>query len=303
MIKRVEESYNALKNVSALGKRMRALESSLELIRAALGRIEERQLTAQGAESLVESEFQVYSQWGEDGIINYLLRHIEVSEKIFVEFGVESYIEANTRFLLMRNNWSGLVLDGSQSNVSAIKRDPIYWKYNLKAVCAFVDKENINSLLLENGIEGEIGLLSVDIDGNDYWVWEAVTCIQPALVVVEYNARFGSEVAVTVPYNREFVREKAHYSCIYYGASLKAFHLLGQKKGYALVGCNSAGNNAFFVRRELLTPPLREMTVEEAYAPCQFREARGTDGKLVFASPEEEMEILRDLPLENVEGL
>ncbi|MFA7345422.1 MAG: hypothetical protein WC003_14060 [Terrimicrobiaceae bacterium] len=303
MIDKFRKMRDSLALLPLLNERIKRLEEASQLIRMALGRVENRQLTDRKTSGLQGVEYGVFSQWGEDGILQHLLRQVRVPRNVFVEFGVETYTEANTRFLLMRYNWSGLVIDGSQSNVSTIKRDPIYWKYNLKAVCAFVDRDNIDSLLLENGIKGKIGLLSVDIDGNDYWVWKAITCIQPALVVVEYNARFGSEAAVTVPYNREFVREKAHHSCIYYGASLKAFHLLGQKKGYALVGCNSAGNNAFFVRRELLAPPLREMTVEEAYVPCQFREARGTDGKLVFASPKEEMKILCNLPLESVEGV
>lgn len=95
---------------------------------------------------------------GEDRIIDYLIRSIEIRQKIFVEFGVENYREANTRFLLIKNNWSGLVIDGSIENIQDIKKDSIYWKYSLKAVQAFIDKDNINNILSDNGIQGEIGL-------------------------------------------------------------------------------------------------------------------------------------------------
>ena len=125
---------------------------------------------------------------------------------MFVEFGVETYVEANTRFLLRHRGWSGLVMDGSAANVARIRSDPIFWRYNLKAVEAFITRENIDSLIESQGLRGDIGLLSIDIDGNDYWVWEAVSVVRPAIVVIEYNARFGTDAAVTVPYDPGFVR-------------------------------------------------------------------------------------------------
>jgi hypothetical protein len=150
-------------------------------------------------------------------------------------------------------------------------------------------------------LTGEIGLLSVDIDGNDYWVWEAIDAVNPALVVVEYNARFGPERAVTVPYDPSFVRDTAHYSCIYYGASLAALVRLGQRKGYAFVGSNSAANNAFFVRCDLLPASLRVLTAEEGWRQCQFREARDRSGELAFLDSKEEVALLKTLNLVSVE--
>lgn len=269
-------------------------------IREALGRIEARQLEAQGADGLRSNEFQVYSQWGEDGIIQHLIRRVSLTRPIFVEFGVENYTEANTRFLLTNNNWSGLVLDGSENHVRSIRKGEWYWKHNLKAVQAFITRENINDLLRENGVMGEIGLLSVDIDGNDYWVWEAINAVSPAIVVVEYNSRFGPERAVTVPYDPQFVRVNAHYSCAYYGASLAALVALGRRKGYAFVGSNSAGNNAFFVRRDLKPDNMSELTAAEGYVALQFREARDQQGRLAYLSPEEEAVIVSQLPLVEV---
>ena len=193
-----------------------------------------------------------------------------------------------------------MVIDGSKENIEYVKNDPIYWQYNLKAVNAFITRENINALIAENGVSGEIGILSVDIDGNDYWVWESITVVNPSIIIVEYNHRFGKEKAMTIPYDEQFVREKAHFSTIYYGASLKALCLLAGKKGYAFVGCNSAGNNAFFVRKDTMTEGLREITAEEGFVAGSFRESRDKDGKLLFLSPEEEAQILASLPLVEV---
>lgn len=278
------------------------IESRFNNIQIALGRIEGRQLfsNSQAAGPVKNFEFQVFSQWGEDGIIQFLLSQIDISNRIFIEFGVETYSESNSRFLLVNNNWSGLIIDSEKNYIDKIKTDPIYWKYNLKAVHSFITKENINRLIEENGIKGEIGLLSIDIDGNDYWVWKAIDVVNPAIVIVEYNSRFGTEQAVTIPYDKNFIRSTAHYSWIYYGASLKALWQLAESKGYAFVGCNSAGNNAFFVRKELKPESIKELPIEEGYVQCKFREARNKEGELIFLSPQEEKDLLSTLPVVEV---
>ncbi|MFM6473036.1 MAG: hypothetical protein ACKPGH_05935 [Dolichospermum sp.] len=273
----------------------------LQKLQETLGRIEARQLETLNSKSIRDNEFRAFSQWGEDGIIQFLIRNVPINRKIFVEFGVQNYTESNTRFLLINNNWSGLVIDGGSEEISYIKNDPIYWQYNLKAVNSFITKDNINQIISDNGIQGEIGLLSVDIDGNDYWVWQAIDCINPAIVISEYNFRFGANKAVTVPYDASFVRSKAHYSNIYYGASLKALCILADKKGYAFVGCNSAGNNAFFVRKDLKPDAINEITVQEGYVKGQFRESRDEKGNLLYLSLEEEQNILNSLPLVEIE--
>ena len=288
------------KQIKSLGQSARDVRQDLNFLREALGRIEARQCAQLASTDLRDHEFKVYSQWGEDGIIQFLLRHVPVERRIFVEFGVESYVEANTRFLLVNDNWSGLVLDGSEKNIAAIRRDPIYWQRNLKAVQAFVTRENINTLLASNGVTGEIGILSVDIDGNDYWVWEAITVVNPAIVILEYNGRFSPDRSVTVPYDPAFQRSKAHHSHIYYGASLAALTKLSNSKGYALVGSNSIGSNAFYARRDLLRAPLREVSPADVWSRPQFRETRDETGALTFAAAEEEDGILANLPLVNV---
>ena len=284
-----------------LEDRQKQLTVTVHKLQESLGRIESKQLVAVNSPNLRDNEFRAFSQWGEDGIIQFLIKNVPINRKIFIEFGVQDYTESNTRFLLINNNWSGLVIDGGLEEIAYIKNDPIYWQYNLKAVNSFITKNNINQIFLENGIQGEIGLLSVDIDGNDYWVWQAIDCINPAIVVSEYNFRFGATKAVTVPYDAGFVRTKAHYSNIYYGASLKALCLLATKKGYTFVGCNSAGNNAFFVRKDLKPDSLKELTPEEGYVAAQFRESRDELGNLLYLSLEEEQKILDSLPLVNID--
>ncbi len=287
--------------LSAVFKSVTRIEQNFTSLREAVGRIESRQCAAAPQDQPGAQEFQVYSQWGEDGIIEWLLRNVRVERQIFVEFGVQNYEESSTRFLLVNRNWSGLILDGSADHIATIRRAPIYWRHNLKAVNAFITRENINNLLRDAGLDGEIGLLSVDIDGVDYWVWEAITAVSPAIVIAEYNSLFGPERAVTVPYDAAFQRSVAHHSNLYYGASLAALVGLGRRKGYAFVASNRAGNNAFFVRRDLLPAGIRELTVREGFVMRQFREGRDEAGELQFHSPEEEARIAQSQPLVEVE--
>lgn len=248
-------------------------------IQEALGRIEKRQVANCDDANL--AEFRVFSQWGEDGIIQHLLGHVPIERPIFVEFGVENYVESNTRFLLTNNHWSGLVIDGGAENIEYIRRDPIYWASNLKAEHSFITKDNINDLLSRNGISGDIGLLSVDIDGNDYWVWQAIDTISPRIVICEYNSQFGPTAEVTTPYAPDFVRDQAHFSKIYYGASISALCSLATRKGYSLAAANSAGNNVFFVRNDLLGT-LKALSPQQAYRRAQFREFHDENGQLTF---------------------
>ena len=278
------------------------IQSRIHKIQEALGRIEGRQVALESSESIASKQYQVFSQWGEDGIIQSLLRVVNVKNKVFIEFGVQNFCESNTRFLLVNNNWSGLLIDASVKNIEYIKNDPIFWRHNLKAECCFITAENIDNIFLKNGITGEIGMLSIDIDGNDYWVWRAISVISPAIVVVEYNARFGNVRSVTVPYEAKFTRESAHFSNIYYGASLAALCKLAQVKGYAFVGANLAGNNAFFVRRDLMTSGLKELPISQGYVQNQFRESRSEAGELTFLTHEQEYELLNTLPLVEVDG-
>tara|TARA_Y100001963_G_C6782625_1_gene450846 strand:- start:982 stop:1914 length:933 start_codon:yes stop_codon:yes gene_type:complete len=236
-------------------------------------------------QSLHDAEFKVFSQFGEDGILQYLIKETNISpeEAIFIEFGVENYLESNTRFLLVNNNWKGLVFDGSEQNIETIKSQDFYWRNDLTAIHAWIDRDNINQLIESAGFNGEIGLLSVDIDGNDYWVWQAITVVNPVIVAVEWNSVFGAEAAISIPYDPKFYRTDAHYSNLYYGASISAFEYLGKQKGYSLLGSNSAGNNLFFVRNDRLGN-LRPLTAKAAFVESHIRESRNEQGQLSFIS-------------------
>ncbi len=137
--------------------------------------------------SFREAEFKVFSQYGEDGLIQYVLSKIPSIVRRFIEFGVEDYWESNTRFLLCNDNWQGLIFDGNEKYMNRVRRSALYGTHRLTAASHFITRENINNLFLQYNFEGQIGLLSIDIDGNDYWVWEAISAVQPQVVICEYN--------------------------------------------------------------------------------------------------------------------
>jgi hypothetical protein len=248
--------------------------------------------------SLSEVEFKVFSQWGDDGIIQYLINKIPISNKTFVEFGVETYHESNTRFLLMNDNWSGLVIDGSINNIKSIKNQNIYWQYNLQAREAFITKDNINNLIEDAGIVGDIGILSVDIDGNDYWVLDAIHIIKPVIIIVEYNSVFKLN-HYTIPYKSDFVRSKAHYTNQYWGASIAAFNYLLKSKGYTFIGCNSNGNNGYFVQNDKICD-LPTPTIDKGFVDAKFRDSRDVNGKLTYLSGDNRLNAINGMEVIDV---
>jgi hypothetical protein len=286
----------------ALVSRATGFEQRLDAVRAQLGGLESRLLHNSETASLREAEFRVFSQFGEDGIIQYLIRRVAIENEIFIEFGVEDYSESNTRFLLVNDNWRGLVMDGGDRHVAFVHRTGLDWRHDIEAKVAFIDCDNVNPLIAAAGIRGDIGLLSVDIDGNDYWVLDALDLVSPRILVVEYNSNFGAEATVTVPYDPAFERGRAHWSHLYWGASLAALDGVATRKGYALVGGNSAGNNAFWVREDVLGE-LPRATVDEAYSLSRFRESRDESGELSYVRDREDrLAIIRTMPVWDVEA-
>jgi hypothetical protein len=250
---------------------------------------------------LTKAEFKVFSQWGDDGIIQFLVDYLAIENKVFIEFGVENYEESNTRFLLLNNCWKGLILDGSDTNIEYIKKSNLYWQYQLEAKCCFITKENIDTIIANYTNIQDIGLLVIDIDGNDYWVWEAIESVKPIIVVVEYNSLFGCKRALTIPYQNNFTRTSAHFSHLYYGASLKALQQLGNRKGYALVTTNKNGNNAYFIRKDKMKQ-LIEIDVEKAYRQSSFRESRNQQHQLNYLNFDEAVKAIQGLPVFDVES-
>ena len=191
-------------------------------------------------------------------------------------------------------------MDGSETHMNYVKQDQIYWRHDLKAVPAFITRENINDLLIEHGYGENLGLLSIDIDGNDYWVLDAIKDISASILICEYNPILGDQYAITVPYDASFTRFDAHYSGLYFGASITAIVELAKKKGYEFVGTCSNGINAFFVRGELF-PGIKDRIAEIKPMPSRHRDARNERGELQFTAGLERLKLIADMPVVRVD--
>ncbi len=281
-------------------KRMIKLEDRINVCAHLNAKILYNQIINNPINSLKDLEFKVYSQWGEDGIIWYLTRTIPIPNKVFVEFGVENYKEANTRFLMIEDNWSGLIMDSGHNNVENIKRQDIIWRYNLKVKESFITANNINTLIKSAGFDEDIGLLSIDIDGVDYWIWKEINAIKPRIVICEFNPVFGYKETVTVPYKEDFYRFDAHYCGIYFGASLKAIQKLGKEKGYTYLGMNSNACNAFFVRNDLAEYLPRKLLENIYDYPCHYRSAMDETGNLLMMEVAESRKLISEMDIYDI---
>ncbi len=241
-------------------------------------------------ESLDRWEERTYSQNGEDGILLNLLNYVGCPTKRFAEFGIGNGIECNTANLSLNFGWSGLLMDGDPRRTRAAadfyRRKLGTNAHRITLRTGWITAENVDTLFRLSGYTGEIDLLSIDVDGNDYWLWEALTAPKPRVVVIEYNATFGCQSAITVPYEAAFERFSRHPSGFYHGASLLALELLGTRKGYSLVGCDSRGVNAFFIRSDVIGA-LQVVSAAKAFRSLAERE---------HLSPEEQWSMVASLP-------
>jgi hypothetical protein len=250
-------------------------------------------------EDLSDVEFRVYSQWGEDGIIEWLAAHVPVPNTRFIEFGVETFREANCRFLMHNRNWKGLVMDGSEANMAALRQTAAHWMYDLTAKTAFITVENINQLITEAGFGGDLGILSIDLDGNDYWIWQATTTVNPAIIICEYNPIFGDTAAVSVPYDPALTRFKLHQSGLCFGTSIAALKHIAAERGYVFLGTNANGINAFFVRKDLAGSVLPLIRKPRAF-PSRHRDSRDAAGNLSYTGGLDRFALIADCPVVNV---
>lgn len=290
-----------LETIKMLPNQIRLVQQQIESTKLLQGKILSslnKENTGAILKNIQLAEFSVYSQWGDDGIIDFLTSYLDFEANTFLEFGVEDYSEANTRFLLKTKNWTGFVMDGSRQHIKKIKEDELYWQHELVAKEAFITAENINELITEAGFANNLDLLHIDIDGNDYHIWKAITCVNPILVIMEYNSIFGSNQAWTIPYEPNFVRQNKHYSHLYCGCSLLSYCDLAEEKGYAFVGSNRAGNNAYFVRKDKLKQ-LPTLTAEQGYVASKFRESRNQEGQLTFTGGTDRLKLLNGLEILN----
>ena len=232
---------------------------------------------------LVRHGFKVYSQSDEDGIIQEIFNRIGTTKRTFIEFGVETGIECNSVKLLVEG-WSGLWIEASAPYAAEIQNRFGPFVANGKLVLSqnMVTAENINPLFEQAGVTGEIDLLSIDIDYNDYWIWKAITAVSPRVVVIEYNATLRPPMSLVVPYDPACMWDGTNY----FGASLEALVRLGRDKGYRVVGCNYTGANAFFVRNDVAGDRfLDPATSEEHYEPPRYFYAMQSAGHRARPGP------------------
>lgn len=273
----------------------------MENILVLQGMIAARQVAAiRQPACLSDVEFKVFSQWGEDGIIEWLVSRLPGIPQRFIEFGVQDFTESNCRFLLQHRNWRGLVMDGCADNMAAVRAHPMHWRHDLTAVAAFITRDNIDGIIEENRYAGEVGILSVDLDGNDYWVLEAIRSVDPWIVICEYNAVFGDTLPISVPYDATFVRENAHPSYLYWGTSIAAIGHWARRRGYVLMGSNRAGNNAFLVREDLAGRCFADAPADRTPFPSRYRESRDDQGRLSFAADLDRLALLAGMPVVDV---
>lgn len=222
--------------------------------------------------SLSEVGFKAFSQTDEDGILLYIFSIIGTVNRKSVEVCAGNGIECNTANLIINHGWHGLLVDGNETLVKQgqdfYRTNPHTYVYPPRFVHAWITRGTINRTIKENGFEGEIDLLSIDMDGVDYWIWEAIEAIEPRVVVVEYQDIIGPEKSLTVPYSDNF-NAYEHPTTLgmpnFCGASLPAFTKLARTKGYRLVGCNRCGINAFFIRNPFGENEIPELPIKECF--------------------------------------
>ncbi len=286
MIKKIKKFFaSVLKNIffEEIDKKLLLEGKKISLLNKKIKKIK----------NLSDVEFKVYSQWGEDGIIDWITNKFPNLPKSFLEIGTENYLEANTRFLLINKNWDGYLVEADKEAVKKIKSQKIYWKYNLKVVNDFVTKDNINNVIKKLGVPKKLGLLSVDIDGIDYWVLKQLSIVDPAIIVCEYNSLYGLKESITVPYKKNFTRSKEHYSNLYFGASIQAFKSLLNQKNYILLGTNSAGNNAFFIKKTF-SNQVKKIINERKIFKSKFRESRNRKGNLTYLDKKQSLKLIEN---------
>jgi hypothetical protein len=279
--------------VLAILKRLKQLfkseiHSELHSMRVSSGRMEilASKACRDSFVDLWDAEVKVFSQWGEDGILWFLCDVLEISKPRILEIGSGNFTECNSRFLAEARNAAVFLVDSRSDLISETNKLDLLWKNNLFALETWVTPNNANSIVNRARKKlGSLDILSLDIDGLDYWVMSEIDLSQISIIVVEYNPTFGSRYAFTVPKSESFDRTTAHYSWLYFGASLRAWVEFFDCKEFTFVGTNRVGNNAFFVSRKseeifkYINPPDESL---EKYVDWQIRESRDEQGRLNY---------------------
>jgi len=216
---------------------------------------------------------KVYSQNGEDGILQEIFRRIGVTNRFFVEFGVESGDQCNTRYLAEMLDWSGVYFEPCDAHFEKLQE---MWqgKPNVRTFHEAITSHNFEGLLERAGVPEELDLLVIDIDSNDYWVWRSLQRWRPRVVVIEYNPFHE-------PPRKWVMKEDPSYvwnQTTYFGASFTSLCLLGRSKGYQLVGTDPLGVNMFFVRNDALNEQFLDPGIHYFFQPFGYRQPPPFDG-------------------------
>jgi len=216
--------------------------------------------------------FGVYSQNDEDGILLYIFSLIGTTNKKVVDIGCGEIKGSSTANLIIHHGWTGLLMDADGSLIQTARKFyancPTTRQFPPVLLQTFVTTENINSLIKDHGFSGDIDLLTIDLDGIDFWIWKAIDCLSPRVVMVEYQDILGPDKSLTIPYRPDFKLSDYPVNKLYpnyVGASLPAFVKLARQKGYRLTGCNCYGYNAFFIRSGIGENILPEVSAESCF--------------------------------------
>jgi len=286
-----DESPGGDSAVAAIEARLAALESGLAGLVAAQEQAAQPNYVDRGTQQLLAMqyrrdaaagvvhdfgsvEFRNHSQNGEDGILHYLFSVIGTTSRYVVEMCAGNGRECNAANLIINHGWHALLCDGSEENIRTATA--FYWRHpdTMRIPPAisreWLTAENVNEVISRHGFDQQIDLLSIDVDGNDYWLWRAIQVANPRVVIIEIQAGWMADAAVTVPYDPQFCVRKLVDPVLqtdvdYCGASLPAMVKLGREKGYRLVGANRYGFNVVFVRNDIAAELLPEIPAEQCF--------------------------------------
>jgi hypothetical protein len=238
-------------------------------------------------------DFKIFSQNGEDGIIDYLLFSLNIDKPKFIEIGVGDYTECNTRFIFERSSPKGLIIDCISDLKNKISKNIKLWRGDLTIIESFISSQNINNILKKYNFNKYVDLFSLDIDGVDYWILKELPKDFSKIAVIEFNSTFGSKKEISVPNEKNFDRSKYHYSNLCYGASLKAIISLMKKKNFVFIGTNLHRVNAFFVSKKYINKINLKIPKDEdleKYTKSNIRESRSKKNTLSYLSGKKKIE-------------
>ena len=253
--------------------------------------------------NLKDTEFKVFSQNGEDGIINYLIHQLEIKKIKFVEIGVGDYTECNTRFLTNNFPFKGLVCDYNKKLGKNLENLVSTHRGEVKIFNHFVYKDNVLEILNKYDFFNDINLFSLDIDGNDYFILNALPNSFADIFVVEYNQNFGPNLEISTPYIDNFDRYQYHYSGLCWGVSIKALVKLMERKGYAFVGTNTECCNAFFIKMSFINridKSIFESNHLDKACNDYVCDAKDKNGKRIYLPVNDRLQLIKDAEVINL---